>query len=145
MTNDMIQAEILKATQRDAQLGGELTKSMREDSVAMKTVSYHPQASREVALVVDSFRQVAIVTMVFLPGTSLAASPCISLIEKLVLMASGHSFNAVHRVKQVHFGRKKNVVVVCPDHTSNSVLFHGVLENHTQKILARQNNARSHK
>jgi hypothetical protein len=41
MTNDMIQAEILKATQRDARLGGELTKSMKEDSVAMKTVNIY--------------------------------------------------------------------------------------------------------
>lgn len=41
MTNDMIQAEILKVTQRDAQLGGELTKSMKEDSVAMKTVNLY--------------------------------------------------------------------------------------------------------
>jgi hypothetical protein len=82
VTNDRTMQAILTAAQEDNKLSQnivfeshELAQSMKNDSVAMKTVSVVSTVS-EVKQSQLKHSQIAILTMLFLPGTSFAVSSC---------------------------------------------------------------------
>ncbi len=86
---------ILQAAQKDASESHKLAVSMKEDSIAMKTVCPSWLCPQRLTSI-TTLLQIAILTMLFLPGTSYAviphpSCPPISAVSLMLLLCVGNA------------------------------------------------------